>query len=300
MNVHAVKAYRTIVASTAMLGVCASCALGTTDLGTNNTGTFQLDSLVSGGITRTFSVFLPSQQSPTRAALIGFHGAGGTGADMRMLMGIERAGEITGSVIVYPDAVGSSAGHTWALGCTKCTSADAAGVDDYAFMTDLIKRLVQKYSVDATKVYVAGFSLGGSFAHDIACRAGAVVAGAAVVGSMPSADGLPQCMPTRAIPVILVLGDADPNVPWLGGGDFHYASAEQTAQTWAVWNGCTGAPEVAILDAVSGAPGGARRTFYSTCSAGGSVRLYRLLNAGHTWPAGFFSASDLITQYFLE
>jgi len=300
MNVHAVKAYRMIVASAAVLGVCASCALGTTDLGTNNAGTFQLDSLVSGGITRTFSVFIPSHQSTTRAALIGFHGAGGTGADMRMLMGIERAGEVTGSVIVYPDAVGSSAGHTWALGCTNCTTADAAGIDDYAFMTDLIKRLVQKYSIDATKVYVAGFSLGGSFAHDIACRAGGIVAGAAVVGSMPSADELPQCHPTRAIKVILVLGDADPNVPWLGGGDFHYASAEQTAQTWAGWNGCTGAPELAILDPVSGAPGGAQRTSYSTCAAGGSVRLYRLINAGHTWPIGFFSASDLITQYFLE
>lgn len=289
-----------IVASAAMLGVCASCALGTTDLGTNNAGTFQLDSLVSGGITRTFSVFIPSKQSATRAAVIGFHGAGGTGADMRMLMGIERAAEITGSVIVYPDAVGSSAKHTWALGCTNCTSADAAGIDDYAFMNDLIERLVQKYSVDATKVYVAGFSLGGSFAHDIACRPGGVVAGAAVVGSMPSADELPQCKPTRAIPVILILGDADPNVPWEGGGDVHYTSAEETARMWAVWNSCTGSPELAVLGAVSGAPGGAQRSFYSTCGAGASVRLYRLLSAGHTWPAGFFSASDLITQYFLQ
>jgi polyhydroxybutyrate depolymerase len=215
-------------------------------------------------------------------------------------MGIERAAEFTGSVIVYPDAVGASAGHTWALGCAKCTAADAAGIDDYAFMNDLIKRLVQKYSVDATKVYVAGFSLGGSFAHDIACRAGGVVAGAAVVGSTPSADELTQCKPTRAIPVILILGDADPNIPWEGGGDLHYASAEQTAQTWATWNGCTGAPELAVLGSVSGAPGGAQRTYYSTCAPGGSVRLYRMVNAAQTWPAGIFSASDLITQYFLQ
>jgi polyhydroxybutyrate depolymerase len=300
MNVHAVKAYPIIAASAVMLGVCAYCSLGTTDLGTNNAGTFQLDSLVSGGITRTFSVFIPSQQSATRTALIGFHGAGGTGAGMRMLMGIERAAEITGSVIVYPDAAGSSAAHTWALGCTNCTSADAAGINDYAFMNDLIKRLVQNYSVDATHVYVAGFSLGGSFAHDIACRAGGVVAGAIVVGAMPSADELPQCKPTRAIPVILILGDADPNVPWAGGGDVAYTSAEQTARMWAAWNSCNGSPELAVLDPASGAPGGAQRTFYSTCSAGSSVRLYRLLNAGRLWPAGFFSASDLITQYFLQ
>jgi polyhydroxybutyrate depolymerase len=117
---------------------------------------------------------------------------------------------------------------------------------------------------------------------------------------MPSADELPGCKPTRAIPVILVLGDADPNIPWEGGGNVQYTSAEQTARMWAVWNSCTGAPEVAVLGAVSGAPGGAQRTFYSTCGAGGSVRLYRLLNGGHTWPAGTFSASDLIAQYFLQ
>ncbi len=287
-----------IVTTAAMVIACASCALGTTEPLTYGDGRLHRDSITSGGITRTFSIYVPTKQVAKRAALVGFHGAGGSGADMRMLMGIEGAADVTGSVIVYPDAVGASARNTWALGCTNCTWADAAGIDDYSFMNDLIKRLVERYSVDATRVYVAGFSLGGSFAHDIACRAGGVVAGAAIVGSMPSADELPQCKPSRAIPVILVLGDADPNVPWEGGGAFHYASAEQTAQTWAVWNGCTGAPELAVLGAVSGAPGGAQRTFYSTCAAG-SVRLYRLLNGGHTWPAGVFSVSDLIAQYFL-
>src|SRR6266550_6330740 len=134
MNVRIASASWMIVTTAAMVIACASCALGTTEPLTYGDGRLHRDSITSGGITRTFSIYVPTKQVAKRAALVGFHGAGGSGADMRMLMGIEGAADVTGSVIVYPDAVGASARNTWALGCTNCTWADAAGIDDYSFM----------------------------------------------------------------------------------------------------------------------------------------------------------------------
>lgn len=264
------------------------------------TGTARVESLMSAGVRRTFTVYSPAASPPATGwpVLIAFHGAGGDGPGMRALMGVEGAADRDGILVVYPDAAPDTRG-TWALGCFQCTWADAQGVDDYRFARDLVDTLAARHGVDRRRVYVAGFSLGGSFANDLTCRAGDLVAGAAVVASLPSADELPGCGPTRAHTIAIMVGDQDPNIPWTGGGTYQYLGAEEDARRWSAWDGCSGAPAGTLLPDRDGDGRRVAVTTYAPCGDGTSVRLYRVTGGGHAWPNGDLDASgELFTLFF--
>ena len=70
--------------------------------------------------------------------LLAFHGAGGTGEAFQQAIAIDQLADQYGFAVVYPDAANDTRG-TWALGCSYCTWADVAGIDDYgSFVTCLI------------------------------------------------------------------------------------------------------------------------------------------------------------------
>jgi polyhydroxybutyrate depolymerase len=258
----------------------------------DSAGTAQTSSLQFGGLNRTYTAYLPQgyRAGSPMPILLAFHGAGGDGASMRGL-GLESWADRVGFIVVYPDAVGGDARHTWALGCFQCTWADVQGIDDYGFVRALLATLGQKYSVNHSRVLVTGVSLGGSLAFDFACRSGGLVAGAAVVASLPSPDELSGCTAGPSTTVLIMNGDHDPNIPWDGGGRYNYLSNAEAAKFWADRDHCPSAPTSSSL------PGVVIST-YSGCDNGTYVRSYRVLGGGHAWPAGDLDASKEISQLF--
>lgn len=259
-------------------------------------GTTRVGSLQSGGLRRSYWLQLPQRARQRMPVLIVFHGAGGTGSSMMSLFDADVI-ERYGFLAVYPEAASGTHG-TWALGCAQCTWADAAGVDDYRFARDLIDTLARRHDIDRSRVFVAGHSLGGSFAFDLACRFSELVAGTAVVASLPSADELPGCRAGRALEVMIVLGDRDANVPWDGGSRYAYASADSSARLWAGWNGCSSAPASSALPDRNGDGRLVRVTTYSSCRDGVHVRLFRVENGGHGWPRDDLDALKEIVRSF--
>jgi polyhydroxybutyrate depolymerase len=245
------------------------------------------DELMSGGVRRTYSVHAPaSSSSNPLPVLIVFHGAGGRGISARSL-GFDTWADSLRFVVVYPDAAPNTRG-TWALGCAQCTWADIAGIDDYAFVGDLVDDVGRKHSIDRTRVFAAGFSLGGSLAYDLACHVPGLLAGTAVVASLPSVEELELCRsPRPAVRVITSIGGSDGNVPWFGGpggGGAIYQNAETTARDWADNNGC--APAVGRRDLEDRDRDGflVRVLEYGNCADGSFVRFYRVEGLGHGWP----------------
>jgi polyhydroxybutyrate depolymerase len=246
-------------------------------------------SLVSGGRRRTFSMHVPSSYARRTAVplLLAFHGAGGTGSGMAMVTGLNELADRSTFVVVYPDAV-VEASRGWALGCTRCTRGDAIGIDDYAFVHDLLEWLGKRLTIDRRRVFAAGFSLGGSFAYDLACREPSLLAGAAIVGSLPSPEELATCRPsTRPLRVLTAIGDRDPNLPWAGGvgaGGVTYRSAIETMRDWAARNRCIGASTTHSLADRDGDGLAVEVHEYESCPAPGLVRFFRLQGLGHVWP----------------
>ena len=119
-------------------------------------------------------------------------------------------------------------------------------------------------------------------AYEVACAlADRIAAIAVVAGEMTSLD---RCRPSRPVPVLVIHGNADRNLPIDGGAGakaiavHDVRSVESAVEFWRRHDGCGESAPSEISGAV-------RRTRYA-CSAGSEVELVTLDGGGHSWPGG--------------
>jgi polyhydroxybutyrate depolymerase len=126
-----------------------------------------------------------------------FHGAGGSGAEIREELTVEPAAD-GGAIFVYPNA----AAGTWDIRSTS---------PDYRMVNNVLGRLSNDYCIDGQKVFLAGFSAGAVFALYVGCNAAPVFrAVGSVAGTVFRFDR--RCC-TGPISAVLVHGDADSAIP---------------------------------------------------------------------------------------
>jgi polyhydroxybutyrate depolymerase len=160
--------------------------------------------------------------------------------------------------------------------------------DDVAFLNQMLDQLALKYSVDSQRIYAAGLEDGGFMALRAGCAmSDRVVAVAAVGAEMPKTM---ICLPSRAVPALLIEGTDDPIVPYNGGtykpGRFHVLSAEDSAKTWAKFDRCEDKPAQNKIPS-AGKNGKETKAYtYSGCKDKAQVVLYSVKGGGNTWPSG--------------
>lgn len=146
-------------------------------------------------------------------------------------------------------------------------------VDDPGFIRALLDLVQQRYNADPSRIYASGMSNGGFFTHLTACQlSDRFAAFAAVSGQLSS-----RCSPGRALPMLMLHGDADPVVS--------YSSVQQSTAFWTENNGCRPTPTSTNLPNTDrGDNTTVTRHDWTGCAA--PVTLYQIRNGGHTWPGG--------------
>jgi polyhydroxybutyrate depolymerase len=191
--------------------------------------------VTSSGVDRTYSLFVPESYDAGHAypVVFGFHGDGGTGAEVRDALALEEqaGGE---AIFVYPDATEESF-RSFDLESPLATNADMR------LFLDILDALDALYHVDRARVFATGVSRGGFFVNFLNCRLGALNlrAIAPVAGSGPygpddqyDIDGHFMCEAT-AVAALLIHG-VDDNVVPLADADysrFQWTWANQCAAT---------------------------------------------------------------------
>ena len=167
-----------------------------------------------GGRERRALVREPETGQAPRPLVLFLHGGGGNPGQADKQYGMSELAEKEGFLAVYPAGSGRFKNMlTWNAG-NCCGYAMNKGVDDVAFLEALIDRLVTEGRADPARVYMTGMSNGAKMTHRFACeRAERVAAIAAVGGAM----GVKECRPSRPVPVLLIHGLMDENVPYKGG-----------------------------------------------------------------------------------
>jgi polyhydroxybutyrate depolymerase len=243
--------------------------------------------LTHQGVARSYFVHVPAALEGRVGvpAVMLFHGGEGDGRDAEEAAGLAAVAQARGFVAIYPN----SPGQQWNDGRATTNS----GFDDVAFVRAVVADASARFGVDRGRVFAAGMSNGGMFVQRLACDAPDLIrAGAAVVANMP-ADLVPRCAPTRAVPLLLMGGTADPLMPF-GGGEIAAArrlgagvggqviSWPQTVDFWARANGCDSrsGPEQ-LADAARDGTRVAREAL-GGCSA--PVVAFTVDGGGHTWP----------------
>jgi polyhydroxybutyrate depolymerase len=153
--------------------------------------------LSSGGLL----VVPPGDGANARALVLAFHGAGGTGEDIRAELQLEEPAD-GGAIFVYPNAPAG----TWNV---TAKNPDAARVGK------LIQQVSALYCVDPQRIYAAGFSAGAVFTLFLGCN---VPGSFRAIGTVAGADNrfdVSCCKP--GLSAILIHGTGDDAIPFPSG-----------------------------------------------------------------------------------
>jgi polyhydroxybutyrate depolymerase len=202
-----------------------------------------------GGVTRMYILHVPSAYDGSKPVplVIDFHGLTTSGMQQQRASTFPAVTDPEGAVMAFPTGLPGPSGNAWDVG--PCCVAD---VDDVGFAKAVAKQVGVTACIDPTRVYAAGFSMGGGMAHVLACQAADVFAAVAPASFDLLQENVGDCHPPRPITVISFRGSADMLVPYAGGYSsvvpgmpVTFLGAQATFQKWADIDGCPGAPSAA-------------------------------------------------------
>jgi polyhydroxybutyrate depolymerase len=258
-------------------------------------GRIQVGTLQQGQVERRYRLYRPATLKPRPGLVIDLHSARTSGFLEELATRFDAQADRLQWLVAYPDGVADG----WEpYGCCQ-----HAGVDDVAFIGELISRLESTDGVDPARVYVTGLSRGGMMAYRLACELSRELAAIApVAGNMADEHGAVRgvaCQPDHPVSVLAVHGSADAEVPIQGGGRF--APLEDVIGRWRELNRCASAGSATVGGPVTA------RTW--RCEAGSEVTALVVQGVGHTWPglplsslpwgpAASLDASRVIAEFF--
>ena len=267
--------------------------------------------LIVDGYERTYTIHIPAHLARRPPVVFMLHGMGATSDQAAAEFGWQELADRENFIVVFPQALpiiadlpaGSPTPASvpfWLSSTNNAIWWSSEFVrnlqvlhhpDDGVFLTRLITKVVADEHVDPDRVYISGFSSGGSMVADLAgrypkaARAFAVIA--AIGGVRP---------PKLSAPVSLLLfaGDADRTFPqpeqwayipveqrlsWFGRATLPTLSSQ--AESWAALDRCPGS----ITNSI---PWG-HRTLWEHCAGGARLEVYRIHDLGHEWPGSSVS-----------
>jgi polyhydroxybutyrate depolymerase len=229
------------------------------------------------------------------------HGGGGTMSNAQSFTNLNSVSNTMGFLAVYPQGYGiiTSGGYSWADG--RGTSADIAGIDDLGFIDKLLDKLTLNYNIDTNKIYICGFSNGGFMTQRFACEQNHRFAAMASIGSSMDTNLIKKCNPKRPIPMLFMLGNADPFVPYQGGQMIGsgpvlpIVGIDTLVNFWKTNNSCyTTSRPISIADIDSTDSSTVTLFSFSNCSCNSDISFYRINGGGHTWPGVEIPSYEII------
>ena len=235
------------------------------------------------GLSRDYILFVPDSYDENENTPIVFnlHGGSSTAeeqlnyiSDMRILSDNEKF------ILVYPQASSDANGiPIWNLGGVN---SKATEVDDVGYISHLIDRISEFYSVDRDRIYVTGFSNGGYLSFELACKLSSKIAAFASVAGHMFIDTYNDCSPTHPTPFLSINGTED-NYDGIGE---YYLPVENSNNYWIEYNNTDLNPNVVDLEDINTSDGSTVK-YYSWKNGSNGVEIdhYKVIGGEHTWPS---------------
>lgn len=271
---------------------------------------FLNETLVYDGETRMYSIYIPaSYQTATALPLMfNFHGGGGDIASQVAVSDMRPIADTADFIVVYPQALPDPNDD----GSTNWLHKDPTTVDDVFFIEALLEKINSEYAIDTERVYACGYSLGGEFTYELACRLNDRIAAVGVVARTMGTAAFNSCSPVHPTGMLTILGTDDFISPYDGlvwAGIQYYLSAEETHNYWVDYNNATATPIVNALPDLSPNDGSTvERYIWSDGDGCATVEHLKVNGGGHDWP-GTFGNMDIdasleiwnyVSQYNLD
>ena len=253
------------------------------------------------GIDRTFILYVPSSynSSSKHPLVFNFHGYGSNASEQMAYGDMRSQADANGFILVHPEALDDIYGSSyWNI---KGWSQSAH--DDIKFTENLINLLMDKYSINAERIYSTGMSNGGFFSFHLACNLSASFAAVASVTGSMTYSTFDNCNPRKPTPVMQIHGSLDVTVPYKGSETRNMKPIMDVMEYWKINNEC----DDYLLSLPGILPGTSSWTEtyqYSNClNDTENIHLY-VQGAGHVWPGSIYvgiqspDASSSIWSFF--
>lgn len=247
-------------------------------------------SFVHGGITRTYSFYVPAAYVPGEAVpmVIGLHGLSSSGSDFAQYRDFRPIADTANFIVVNPDGSTMLGIRYWNYG-----SVMGSTVDDVGFLEALIDTLSAQYTINPQRVYCVGMSNGSFMSYYMACKSDRFAAIGGVTGSM-SVNMYNSCHPQRPIPTIHIHGTGDSTNPYAGTSTMK--GIEAVSRFWVDQNGCDTIPVITPVPNTNTSDGAtAERYLYTGGINGHTVELFKVTGGGHSWPGSPMPGSSEVT-----
>lgn len=257
------------------------------------------------GVNRTYLEYLPDgfDNAQNLPLVLSFHGGSGNGQDQLSIADLRDRADEDGFVLVYPNAIpdpnddGSTNWQVVVSGTLPFTVPNPHS--DIDFIDALIDALAISRNIDITRVYAMGYSNGGGFSFDLACRLNHKITGIGVVARTMYAETYEACNVVHPTPVVTILGTDDFASPYDGlvyAGTLYYQGNDDVNSFWIDANGLE---ETAVVTDVpnSSNSDGSTAELFAWSSPDGCHELlhYKVNGGGHDWP-GTFGNQDFVSH----
>jgi polyhydroxybutyrate depolymerase len=305
-----------------MVVLFCACALSRTSQNMSDSRTHKKKlNIKVMGMRRYYLLHVPAGYRPEKKIplVIVIHGAFSTPRQMEKQSDFSKVANREGFLVAYPSGAFGIFGFLkhWNAGHC-CGKAAEENIDDVGFLLKVMDDIQADYSVDTSRIYMAGFSNGGMLTYRFAAehtnKLAAAAALAASLGGKASAE-MPiwkTPRPKSPLPIIVFHAKDDPNVPYEGGvspkkgGEREYISVADSIDFWIKNNQCDPKPKEENLY-----QNRIKKEEYLDHKHGNDILLYTIDRWGHIWPGKYFtdkldeddplkgfSAADIIWDFF--
>jgi len=270
-----------------------------------NAQTQETRTMIFDGNEREYIIYIPSSyDGSTEFPLIfNFHGGNGISSDfMNYTNDMRPLANSHDFIAVYPQAAVDPVDGSYAWLHKAPTSHD-----DIFFIEAIIDNLNNEFSIDNDRVYACGYSEGGIFSYELACRLNNRIAAiSSVSGSMlvdsfrDSYYDLGFCSPIHPTSVLLMLGTADSNPhSTYNGFSPYYMSAEEITSYWSNYNNTENNPIINQLPNTNTTDGSSvEQRIWENGDNCSKVEELKIIGGGHDWP-GVFGNMDINASSYI-
>lgn len=252
----------------------------------------------SGGIERSYILYLPKDLPQGAPLVVVLHGHGGTNDPERFGMNV--SADRHGFAVCYPLGVKDSRNKTcWNVGYPF--QADLR-VDDIAFFEKLIRHLQTEHRLSRRNVFCTGMSNGGDMCYVLASRRPRLFAALAPVAGFMSVEILCGDRSRTPVPLFEIHGTADRTTRWEGdlddeGGWGAYLPIPVAVGYWAAKARCA---RIAC-DTLPQHPGSDLRVVahrYTDAADDTEVWLYETIGGKHSWNKTGVDTCEAVWKFF--
>ncbi len=232
-----------------------------------------------GGITREYKVYLSPNYDPSVPAslLLTLHGVVN---DMDYFGSrFSNIADTANIIVISPQGISDLiVGTAWNSGAGTLGYYPNASIDDVGFMNALVDTAEANYSIDPTRIYICGFSMGGFMTERMALQSNQKFAAfASMSGTIGSA--ITELNPGCTLPIAHFHGTLDNTVFYILNP--YGIDADSLVHFWVLNNGCNPTPEYTALPDIAADNITIDRFDYTNGSPESEVLFYRMNGAGH-------------------